>query len=44
LENGRKTVSEVMYYVGYNDPKAFREAFKKYTDMSPVDYRGRFNA
>jgi transcriptional regulator GlxA family with amidase domain len=44
LENGRKTVSEVMYYVGYNDPKAFREVFKKYTDMSPVDYRGKFNA
>jgi transcriptional regulator GlxA family with amidase domain len=44
LEIGRKTVSDVMYYVGYNDPKAFREVFKKYTDMSPVDYRGRFNA
>ncbi|MFN4150886.1 MAG: GlxA family transcriptional regulator, partial [Candidatus Sericytochromatia bacterium] len=31
LENGRKTVNEVMYYVGYNDTKAFREVFKKIT-------------
>lgn len=42
LESGRKTVSEIMYDVGYNDPKAFREVFKKYTDMTPLDYRGKF--
>jgi transcriptional regulator GlxA family with amidase domain len=44
LEQGRKTVSEIMYEVGYNDPKAFREVFKKYTDMSPVDYRSKFKS
>ena len=43
LENGCKTVSEVMYEVGYNDPKSFREVFRKYTDMSPLDYRAKFN-
>lgn len=43
LETGRKTVGEVMYEVGYNDPKSFREVFRKYTDMSPLDYRAKFN-
>lgn len=44
LETSRKTVSEIMYDVGYNDPKAFREVFKKYTDMSPLDYKGKFSS
>ena len=43
LETGRKTVSEVMYDVGYTDTKAFRDVFKKVTSMSPVDYRNRYN-
>jgi len=43
LETGRKTVGEVMYEVGYNDPKSFREVFRKYTDISPLDYRAKFN-
>lgn len=43
LESGRKTVNEVMYEVGYNDTKAFRDIFKKYVGMSPMDYRNRFN-
>jgi transcriptional regulator GlxA family with amidase domain len=43
FEGGRKNVNEVMYEVGYNDVKAFREVFKKFTGMSPVDYRGKYN-
>lgn len=43
LEAGRKTVTEVMYEVGYSDSKAFRDIFKKYAGMSPVGYRNRFN-
>lgn len=43
LETSRKTVSEVMYDVGYADAKAFREVFRKITGMSPVDYRNKFN-
>lgn len=43
LETGRKTVSEVMYEVGYTDTKAFRDVFKKVTSMSPVDYRNKYN-
>ena len=42
LEHGRKTVNEVMYDIGYNDAKAFRDVFKKITGMSPVDYRNRY--
>lgn len=42
LESGMKTVSEVMYEVGYNDVKAFRDVFKKISGMSPVDYRNKF--
>src|SRR5882724_9922838 len=42
LEIGRKTVNEVMYDVGYNDVNAFREVFKKYTTLSPIDYRNKY--
>jgi transcriptional regulator GlxA family with amidase domain len=44
LENGRKTVFEVMSDVGYSDDKAFREVFKKLTGLSPLDYRAKYNA
>jgi transcriptional regulator GlxA family with amidase domain len=43
IEAGRKTVNEVMYEVGYNDTKAFRELFKKITGLSPLDYRNKYN-
>ena len=39
LENGHKTVNEVMFDVGYSDTKAFRNVFRKYAGMSPADYR-----
>jgi transcriptional regulator GlxA family with amidase domain len=42
LEQGRKTVLEVMYDVGYTDDKAFRVVFKKITGMSPLAYRSKF--
>jgi len=42
LESGRKTVHEVMYDVGYNDPKSFRDLFRNHTGMSPADYRSKF--
>lgn len=43
LESGHKTVSEVMYEVGYLDIKAFRELFRKLTGLTPLDYRKRYN-
>ena len=42
LEKGRKTVNEVMYEVGYSDPKAFRGVFKRITDMTPLDYLNKY--
>jgi transcriptional regulator GlxA family with amidase domain len=44
LEQGRKTVFEVMYDVGYSDDKAFRVVFKKITGLSPLAYRSKFMA
>jgi transcriptional regulator GlxA family with amidase domain len=43
LENSRKTVNEVMYEVGYNDSKAFRDVFSRVAGMSPHDYRSKYN-
>ena len=43
LETTRKTINEVMYEVGYSDVKAFREVFRKFTGMSPLEYRGKYN-
>lgn len=42
LEASRKNISEVMYDVGYNDTKAFREVFKKYAGITPIDYRNKY--
>ncbi len=42
MELGHKNVSEIMYEVGYTDPKAFREVFKKYCGISPAEYRDKF--
>ncbi|SFV34967.1 GlxA family transcriptional regulator [Thermoflavifilum thermophilum] len=42
LENSLCTIYEVMYDVGYQDHKAFREAFKKITGLSPLQYRNRY--
>ncbi|WP_343849749.1 GlxA family transcriptional regulator [Algoriphagus jejuensis] len=43
LENTRKTVNEVMFEVGYNDPKAFRNVFSRITGISPLEYRSKYN-
>lgn len=42
FETNRKTISEVMYEVGYSDVKAFREVFRKITGMSPLEYKGKY--
>jgi transcriptional regulator GlxA family with amidase domain len=43
LEHGRKTVNEIMYEVGYSDPKAFRDVFRKVTSMTPLDYLNKYS-
>ncbi len=43
LESSRENVNEVMYKVGYADPKAFRVTFKRITGLSPIQYRNKYN-
>lgn len=42
LEEGYKTISEIVFEVGYTDMKAFRDVFKKVTGTTPIDYRSKF--
>ena len=42
LEQAQHNVSDAMYGAGYNDPKAFRELFKKIVGISPSAYRKKF--
>jgi transcriptional regulator GlxA family with amidase domain len=42
LESTRKNVNEVMYSVGYADPKAFRNIFKKVAGVTPQEYKNKF--
>jgi transcriptional regulator GlxA family with amidase domain len=43
LESTNFNVQQVMYNVGYIDEKSFRNTFKKYTGLSPLDYRNKYN-
>jgi transcriptional regulator GlxA family with amidase domain len=43
FENSDMNVTEVMYEVGYGDSKAFRTVFKKFTGLSPNEYRNKYN-
>jgi transcriptional regulator GlxA family with amidase domain len=43
FESQQKGVGEVMFDVGYNDPKTFRDIFKKHTGLSPTEYKRKYN-
>jgi len=43
LESTSENVTEVMFQVGYSDTKAFRTVFKRFTGLSPLDYRNKYN-
>lgn len=43
LELSEKNVNEIIYELGYNDINAFRKVFRKNTDLSPADYRKKYN-
>lgn len=43
LESTTKTILEVMYSIGYNDEKAFRNTFRKYSGLSPKAYQRKYN-
>ncbi|HET6565642.1 MAG TPA: helix-turn-helix domain-containing protein [Xanthomonadales bacterium] len=42
LENSSKGIQELMYEVGYNDIKTFRDMFKRQTGVTPQDYRRKY--
>lgn len=42
LEKGRKTITEVMYDIGYNNINAFRSLFKQISGMTPLEYRNKY--
>jgi len=43
MESSTLNINQIMYNVGYNDEKAFRQIFKKYTGLSPLKYRLKYN-
>ncbi len=43
LESTSKSILEVMYFIGYNDEKAFRTTFRKYSGLSPREYQKKYN-
>ena len=43
LEATTRTVLEVMYDIGYNDEKAFRATFRKFSGVSPKAYQKKYN-
>lgn len=43
FESFTENVNEVIFNIGYSDTKAFRDIFKKYTGLSPNDYKKKYN-
>ncbi len=43
LESTTQTILEIMYGIGYNDEKAFRNVFRRHTGISPKEYQRKYN-
>lgn len=43
LKKNRYSITEIMYEVGFNDAKYFRDCFKKEFDMTPSEYQKQGN-
>ncbi len=43
LESSTLNVHQVMYASGYNDDKTFRNLFKRFTGLTPLEYRNKYN-
>lgn len=39
IVEGKETISEIAYRVGFSDPKYFSKCFKKHVGLTPQDYR-----
>lgn len=42
LETSSQSIQALMYDVGYNDSKTFRDVFKRMTGVTPKDYRRKY--
>ena len=42
LEKGKQTVEEVAREIGYEDFNSFRNIFKRFTGLSPKDYKRKY--
>lgn len=42
LEEGAKRITEIAMEIGYEDNNYFRKIFKRYTGISPVEYRKKY--
>jgi len=42
LEKGSQNISTLVYDTGYNDLKTFRQVFKKFTGLTPQEYRRKY--
>ena len=43
LESSTMNVQQVMYESGYKDDKSFRNVFRKYSGLTPLAYRKKYN-
>ncbi|AAZ27202.1 MULTISPECIES: AraC family transcriptional regulator [Colwellia] len=44
LANKRVSVTEITYQLGYSSPSTFARAFKKHTQLSPLEYRNQVSS
>ena len=42
IESGKYSITEIIYMVGFSDPKYFRTCFKKHFDCTPSSYFSNF--
>jgi transcriptional regulator GlxA family with amidase domain len=43
LEKGPQNIGTLIYDVGYNDAKTFRNVFRRFTGLTPQDYRNKYS-
>lgn len=43
LESTTASIHQTMYDSGYNDDKTFRNLFKRFTGLTPLEYRNKYN-